>query len=148
VSARDSVFLASAPDGLDGLEGHGGRLHAEAGTPGPMRSGGAEVRVLFALCPALVSAGLVLADHGRPDPAMSGPARFLRRNSLILVFGTVWLVQRGSPESKPLADIGRETDEQQKADAYATPESPLSDGEAPRQETVTGGHSPRGPPCS
>ncbi|MEU9297441.1 DUF6766 family protein [Streptomyces sp. NPDC048266] len=44
----------------------------------------------------------------------------------LFVFGTVWLVQRGSPESKPLADVGRETDEQQKAGAYATPESPRS----------------------
>ncbi|MER5310849.1 DUF6766 family protein [Streptomyces sp. NPDC002773] len=44
----------------------------------------------------------------------------------LFVFGTVWLVQRGSPESKPLGDIGRETDEKQKLGAYATPESPRS----------------------
>lgn len=42
----------------------------------------------------------------------------------LYVFGTVWLVQRGSPESKPLSRIGRETDEQQKTGAYAGPDSP------------------------
>ncbi|MGA5194219.1 DUF6766 family protein [Streptomyces exfoliatus] len=42
----------------------------------------------------------------------------------LFAFGTVWLVQRGSPESKQLDSIGRESDERQKTGAYATPESP------------------------
>ncbi|MEU3693213.1 DUF6766 family protein [Streptomyces narbonensis] len=42
----------------------------------------------------------------------------------LYVFGTVWLVQRGSPESKPLDRIGRESDEEQKTGAYARPDSP------------------------
>lgn len=37
---------------------------------------------------------------------------------------TVWLVQRGSPESKELDRIGRESDEDQKVGAYAEEDSP------------------------
>jgi hypothetical protein len=37
---------------------------------------------------------------------------------------TVWLVQRGSPESKPPKDIGRETDEEQQIGRYSTQDSP------------------------
>jgi hypothetical protein len=37
---------------------------------------------------------------------------------------TVWLIQKGSPESKPPGSEGRESDKQQKVGAYATPESP------------------------
>ncbi|MQA78808.1 MAG: hypothetical protein GEV10_10090 [Streptosporangiales bacterium] len=42
----------------------------------------------------------------------------------LYVFVTVWLVQRGSPESKPPGKEGRETDEEQRVGAYATAESP------------------------
>jgi hypothetical protein len=37
---------------------------------------------------------------------------------------TVWLVQRGSPESKRLGEEGRETDKDQKIGRYAGPDSP------------------------
>lgn len=37
---------------------------------------------------------------------------------------TVWLVQRGSPESKPLNRAGRESDEDQKVAEYARADSP------------------------
>ena len=37
---------------------------------------------------------------------------------------TVWLVQRGSTESKEIEDIGRESDEQQRVGAHARPDSP------------------------
>lgn len=37
---------------------------------------------------------------------------------------TVWLVQRGSPESKPLDDAGRESDQDQKVGPHAGPDSP------------------------
>ncbi|MBB4908462.1 DUF6766 family protein [Actinophytocola algeriensis] len=37
---------------------------------------------------------------------------------------TVWLVQRGSPESKPPSRIGRETDEQQEVGEHSTEDSP------------------------
>jgi hypothetical protein len=43
---------------------------------------------------------------------------------LFYIFLTVWLIQRGSPESKELGSQGTETDEQQKIGPHATPESP------------------------
>ncbi|MFE6645621.1 DUF6766 family protein [Nocardioides sp. NPDC057772] len=43
---------------------------------------------------------------------------------LLYVMLTVWLVQRGSPESKPLKDAGQESDERQKVGAYVRPDSP------------------------
>ncbi|MFF9899415.1 DUF6766 family protein [Streptomyces longispororuber] len=42
----------------------------------------------------------------------------------LYVFGTVWLLQRGSPESKELDRAGPETDRQQGAGAYARADSP------------------------
>ena len=43
---------------------------------------------------------------------------------LLYVVLTVWLLQRGSPESKPLKDAGQESDETQKVGAYARSDSP------------------------
>ncbi len=43
---------------------------------------------------------------------------------LLYIFATVWLVQRGSPESKPLDKVGRESDKDQKVAEYATKDSP------------------------
>jgi uncharacterized protein DUF6766 len=42
----------------------------------------------------------------------------------LYILTTVWFVQRGSPESKPLDQIGRESDEQQKLGAHADERSP------------------------
>ncbi|THV29509.1 DUF6766 family protein [Glycomyces paridis] len=42
----------------------------------------------------------------------------------LYVFATVWLVQRGSPESKLVENAGPESDERQKVGRYATAESP------------------------
>jgi hypothetical protein len=42
----------------------------------------------------------------------------------LYVFATVWLVQRGSPESKPLDEIGTESDKKQRTGRYATEDSP------------------------
>src|SRR5256885_4794862 len=42
----------------------------------------------------------------------------------LYILGTVWLLQRGSPESKPLDEAGLESDEEQKVGRYATPRSP------------------------
>ena len=38
---------------------------------------------------------------------------------MLYIFGTVWLFQRGSPESKPLDKAGTESDEDQKVGAHA-----------------------------
>jgi hypothetical protein len=42
----------------------------------------------------------------------------------LYIFATIYLVQKGSTESKPLGDVGRESDEQQKLGAHAEPGSP------------------------
>lgn len=43
---------------------------------------------------------------------------------LLFVVATVFFLQRGSPESKPLDDAGRETDEEQKVAEFSTADSP------------------------
>ncbi len=43
---------------------------------------------------------------------------------LLFILATVWLVQRGSPESKPLDRVGRESEAQQLLGAHAGPASP------------------------
>jgi hypothetical protein len=43
---------------------------------------------------------------------------------VLFVVATVWFVQRGSPESKPLDRVGRESDEDQRVGAHARPDSP------------------------
>jgi hypothetical protein len=42
----------------------------------------------------------------------------------LMIFATVWLVQRGSTESKPPENIGPETDKEQKVGRYAGADSP------------------------
>lgn len=43
---------------------------------------------------------------------------------LLYIGATVWLVQKGSPESKALDEAGRESDEEQKVGEHSTPDSP------------------------
>lgn len=43
---------------------------------------------------------------------------------LLYILATVWLLQRGSPESKELDQAGRESDEDQKVGRFATVDSP------------------------
>jgi hypothetical protein len=42
----------------------------------------------------------------------------------LYIWGTVWLVQRGSPESKELSQVGRESDEDQLVGPHANDASP------------------------
>ncbi|MEU9014577.1 DUF6766 family protein [Streptomyces sp. NPDC048479] len=42
----------------------------------------------------------------------------------LYIFGTVWLLQRGSPESKKLDEAGPESDRDQKVGVFAEPDSP------------------------
>ncbi len=42
----------------------------------------------------------------------------------LYIFATVWLVQRGSPESKQLDEVGPESDEEQQVGRYASDDSP------------------------
>jgi hypothetical protein len=43
---------------------------------------------------------------------------------LLYILATIWFVQRGSPESKPLDEEGTESDQKQKVGARARPDSP------------------------
>jgi hypothetical protein len=43
---------------------------------------------------------------------------------LLMLFAAVWLLQRGSPESKELDQAGTESDEEQKVGRHADPDSP------------------------
>ena len=56
------------------------------------------------------------------DVAENWQSEFLQ--FFLYITATVWLVQRGSPESKPVGEEGRGTDEEQKVGAYATDETP------------------------
>ncbi|MCP3804735.1 hypothetical protein NLX83_36265 [Allokutzneria sp. A3M-2-11 16] len=42
----------------------------------------------------------------------------------LYIIATVWLIQRGSPESKPPRDIGLESDQKQQVGSHAGPEAP------------------------
>src|SRR4051812_34872329 len=42
----------------------------------------------------------------------------------LYIGATIWFIQRGSPESKPPGDAGRESDEDQKIGRYADADSP------------------------
>jgi hypothetical protein len=42
----------------------------------------------------------------------------------LFIYLTVWLVQKGSPESKPLDSVGTESDKEQKVGRYADDDSP------------------------
>lgn len=89
---------------------------------------------------ALVGHGLFneqqLLHHGDPvslgryltssefavDVAENWQSEYLQFTLYIL--GTVWLLQRGSPESKPPGQLGRESEKEQKIGRYADAESP------------------------
>ncbi|MFV2121546.1 DUF6766 family protein [Streptomyces sp. Act-28] len=54
----------------------------------------------------------------------------------LYLFGTVWLLQRGSPESKELHKAGTESDEDQRVGRHATPESPRWAGAGGLRQTL------------
>jgi hypothetical protein len=76
-------------------------------------------------------------DHGEPTVSLG---RYLTSSSFgqavmenwqseylqftIYIFGTIWLIQRGSPESKAPEQRGRESDEEQLLGPHAQPDSP------------------------
>jgi hypothetical protein len=57
------------------------------------------------------------------DVAENWQSEFLQFT--LYIFGTIWLVQRGSSESKPPGHEGRGSDEEAKVGAFAEPGSPL-----------------------
>ncbi len=56
------------------------------------------------------------------DTAENWQSEFLQ--FFLFITATVWLVQRGSPESKPLDKVGAESDEDQQIGRHAQPDSP------------------------
>jgi hypothetical protein len=64
----------------------------------------------------------VLSSTFAVDVAENWQSEYLQ--FFLFVYLTIWLVQRGSPESKAPEDIGLETDEQQQLGPYATEQSP------------------------
>jgi membrane protein implicated in regulation of membrane protease activity len=77
-----------------------------------------------------VSNGLATISLGRyvtssafgVDVAENWQSEFLQ--FLLYIVATVWLVQRGSPESKTPGDAGTESDEEQKVGRFSTDASP------------------------
>lgn len=61
----------------------------------------------------------------------------------LYVFGTVWLLQRGSPESKELHKAGPESDREQRIGDHARADSPA--GPVPRTGGSTCTRAPWGP---
>jgi hypothetical protein len=54
----------------------------------------------------------------------------------LYVYGTVHLLQRGSPESKPLDRVGVESERDQRVGEHATPESPRWAADTGRRQAV------------
>jgi hypothetical protein len=71
--------------------------------------------------PISMGAYLTSASFG-VDVAENWQSEYLQ--FFLYVLGTVWLVQRGSPESKKPADIGTESDSDQLVGRHARPTSP------------------------
>jgi hypothetical protein len=64
----------------------------------------------------------VLSASYAVDVAENWQSEYLQ--FFLFIYLTIWLVQRGSPESKTPEDIGLETDEQQQLGQYTTEQSP------------------------
>jgi hypothetical protein len=64
----------------------------------------------------------LLSSHFGGDVLENWQSEFLQFTTFILA--TVWLVQRGSNESKPLEDAGVESDQRQQVGRFSHPRSP------------------------
>ena len=64
----------------------------------------------------------LLSSHFGGDVLENWQSEFLQFTTFILA--TVWLVQRGSNESKPLDDVGVESDQRQQVGRFSHPRSP------------------------
>ena len=66
--------------------------------------------------------GYLLSSDFAADVAENWQSEYLQ--FLLYIVATVWFVQRGSPESAELDDVGLESDEEQKVREHATADSP------------------------
>jgi len=67
-------------------------------------------------------AGYVTSSDFAVDVAENWQSEFLQ--FWVYLMATVWLLQQGSPESKELDKVGKESDEDQKIGTHADPDSP------------------------
>ena len=72
--------------------------------------------------PLLSLAEYVTSSQFTVDVAENWQSEYLQ--FLLYILLTVWLLQKGSPESKPLDQAGRESDRDQKVGAFADADSP------------------------
>ena len=72
--------------------------------------------------PGMTLGQYVTSSHFTVDVAENWQSEYLQ--FLLYILLTVWLVQKGSPESKELDKVGRESDEDQKVGRHAEPDSP------------------------
>jgi uncharacterized protein DUF6766 len=72
--------------------------------------------------PTLTLGQYVTSAQFAVDVAENWQSEYLQ--FLLYILFTVWLLQKGSPESKPLDEAGRESDKDQKVGRYAEPASP------------------------
>jgi hypothetical protein len=70
----------------------------------------------------LTWSGYVTSSDFAVDVAENWQSEFLQ--FWVYLMATVWLLQKGSPESKELDKVGRESDEDQKVGRHAEPDSP------------------------
>lgn len=64
----------------------------------------------------------LVSSHFAVDVAENWQSEYLQ--FALYIVATVWLIQRGSSESKKPEDVGTQSDEQQKVGAYAKADSP------------------------
>jgi hypothetical protein len=74
--------------------------------------------------PTMTMGRYVVSSDFAVDVMENWQSEYLQFTLFVLL--TVWLLQRGSPESKELDQAGRESDERQKVGAYAQQNSPRS----------------------
>ena len=72
--------------------------------------------------PTLSVGEYVTSSQFAVDVAENWQSEYLQ--FLLYILFTVWLLQKGSPESKPLDQVGRESDKDQKVGRYADDSSP------------------------
>ena len=72
--------------------------------------------------PTLTLGQYVVSSQFAVDVAENWQSEYLQ--FLLYILLTVWLLQKGSPESKPLDKAGRESDQEQKVGGHADADSP------------------------
>ncbi len=72
--------------------------------------------------PGMALGQYVTSSHFTVDVAENWQSEYLQ--FLLYILLTVWLVQKGSPESKELDKAGRESDKEQKVAQFSQPDSP------------------------